>query len=394
MMRSVHYMAPEVAEGKPATPASDIYSLGIILFELLTGKLPFDGDTPIAIAMKHGRDPVPPLRGINPGIPKALEAVIMKALQKAPEDRFRSAKAMLNELNSVNDGLHFAKPIAWSQPSGKSAAPTEALESGKLAEAEPVILSVLRRTLLAVVGIFAALAAVMAWMVLVRPADVTLPNLVGKTIQQAEQMAAADGVQLTIRAEHYNEEYEAGAIYLMNPSAGRVIKKGKTVDVWVSKGSKFAKVPNVVKLPLEDAKQRIANVGLNIGEISQEYDGEIPAGDVIEQTPPAGTEQERDVPVNLVYSLGPEPSESSLSTENYNTSTETRSFDVKFTVPSGPEDQRAQIVVIDEYGETTAYSDTVHPGDRIEQTVAGVGDKITIRIYLDDKLVREERKWR
>lgn len=389
MMRSVHYMAPEVAEGNPATPAADIYSLGIILFELLTGNLPFDGDTPIAIALKHGREPVPSLRVINPSIPKALEALIMKALQKSPESRFRSTKAMLAELKSVNDALHLSKPLTWPQPSDKAAASTEGDE-----EAEPRFLSALRKTLLAVVVLFAVLAVVAVVLVVRAPSDVRVPSLIGKPLEEAEQMVADKDIEIFIRSEQFNEQYPVGTVYYTNPAPGRTIKSGKSIDVWVSKGSKFGTVPDVMKLPIEEAKQLITDAGLSAGEVSQEYSKDIPAGSVMGQTPAPGTRQERTQPVNLVYSLGTEPDESTLTTEDYNKTSETRSFDVKFTVPSGKENQDVRIVVVDDYGESIAYSDIAHPGDLIERTVEGAGNKITIRIYIDDKLVREERKWR
>jgi len=396
MMRSIHYMAPEVAEGKPATPAADVYSLGIMLFEILTGAIPFDGDTPIAIALKHAREPVPSLRALNPGIPKNLEACVVKALQKATQDRHRSAKAMLNELKSVRDALHLAKPIAWSQPEKKAAEPPPEPEE-EVAEpeyAEPVFLSALRTTLLVVVLIIVVGVAVMFGYIIRRPADVRIPDLIGKTFDQAQSIAADKKIQLAVRSEQPNEEYPAGTIYFTNPPPDRFIKVGKSVDVWISKGSKFAVAPNVVRATQDEAIERIRDAGLNPGEVSQEYNDTIPAGSIISQSLAPGTRVERDQLVGLVSSLGPKPEEIALDAENYGSSGETRSFDVKFTVPEGPEGQKLQIVVKDDYGENVAYSGSAHPGDRIEQTVQGTGDRVTIRIYIDDKLVSEEHKWR
>jgi serine/threonine-protein kinase len=398
MMRSIHYMAPEVAEGKPATPAADVYSLGIILFELMSGTLPFDGDTPIAIALKHARDPVPSLRALNPGVPKSLEAVLARALQKPPDNRFRSAKSMLNELKSVRDGLNLAKPLVWSQALEKTA--TEPLpEPVEVAyepdEEEPPILSAMRRALLGIVVVIFVLAAVMAAYLWTNPQEVRVPNLIGKTLDQAERIVADERIKLAVRSEQFNEDFAAGTIYYMNPSPGGTVKSGKSVDIWISKGSKFATTPALVKLTLEDAKREIIESGLNVGEISQEYSEDVPAGSVISQFPTPSTRQERSQPVNLVFSLGSEPKEPPLTSEGSASATgETRSFDVKFTVPEGEKDQTVQIVVQDDYGENIVFSEIAQPGARIEQTVDGVGNKIIIRIYINDKLVREERKWR
>ena len=431
LMRSIHYMAPEVAEGKPVTPGGDIYSLGIVLFELLTGGVPFDGDTPIAIALKHAREPVPSLRALNPGIPRSLESLVAKALQKTPQDRFRSARAMVNDLKAVREGLNLAKPITWSAPAPaektvevrkpvpkpepvpveKPSRPLAIPEPSpadrppqpvdEIEEAQPALLSALKKTMLVVVSLIALMViAVMIWD-MTAPSEVKVPALVGKSVGQAEAIAADKGIEITIRSEQFNEDYPDGAIYYMNPAPGRSIKEGKSVDVWVSKGSRYAIAPNILKLSNEVAKDKISDAGLNVGEVSQEYSDSIPAGNVISQTPAPGTRQDRGQPVNVVFSLGTKPSDvvngeqPQQNTENVqDTTSETRSFDVKFTVPKGPENQRVQIGVVDDYGENIAYSDILHPGDKVEQTVQGVGNKVTLRIYIDGKLVREEQKWR
>ena len=399
MMRSVHYMSPELAEGRPAVPASDVYSLGIILFELLTGAVPFDGDTPIAIALKHAREPLPSLRALNPSIPKALEAAAAKALEKTPQERFRSAKAMLNALKSVRDALQLSKPITWPQPAEKSAPETEpegaeaAEVRDEIEEAEPVLLSALRKTLLTIVGLITVLVVVMVVWAMTSPGEVTVPNLVGKSLEEAQAAVADKDIRLAIKSEQFNEEQPARTIYYTNPAAGRTIRARKSVLVWVSKGSKFATTPDVVKLTLEEAKNRVFDAGLNVGEVSQEYSDTIPAGNVMQQSPSSGTRLERGDPVKLVFSLGTKPREMPLGEQERGTELGTRSFDVKITVPKGPEDQKVEIVVLDDYGESAAYSDIAQPGDRIEQTVRGVGDKITVRIYINNKLVKEDRKW-
>ena len=402
MMRSVHYMSPEVAEGIAPTPVSDVYSLGVILFELLSGQLPFDGDTPIAIALRHARDPVPSLRAQNPGVPKTLEAAIVKSMQKAPEDRFRSAKAMLNELKSQREALNLNKPLVWSQVTEKKAPdplPEPDEEPDEVEEARPVVLSALRTTLLIIViTIVAAMMAIIGF-IMVKPANVTVPNMVGKSFDQAQILANDKKFQLVIRSEQFNEKFPAGTVYFMHPDPGFMIKSGKTVEVWVSKGSQFATVPNVANIPEDEARNRLTDAGVNVGEITESYSATVPAGNVISQMPRPGTKLERNVAsVNIVYSLGPKPSEEPLISPDDSTS-ETpqapRSFDIKVTVPQGgPETQNVKIVVIDDNGENTAYSDTASPGDHVEQTIEGVGNRVTIRIYIDDKLVREERKWR
>lgn len=408
MMRSVHYMAPEIAEGKPATPASDVYSVGIILFELLTATVPFDGDTPIAIALKHAREPIPSPRALNPGTPKSLEAAIAKALQKAPQDRFRSAKAMHNELKSVREALHFEKPITWTAPEEPTVATTPRPPAPAVTvpdepdfdpnDGVPSFWLAARKTLMVVIALIVLAIIVMLGWAMTTPSDVRVPDLIGNPLDKAESTATQKHITLSVRTEQFNEDYPAGTVYYMNPAPGRSIKSGKIVDVWVSKGSRFGVVPDVVKLPLEEAKTKITDAGLNVGEVTQDNSDTIPAGNIIKQTPTPGTKQERGQPVNLVFSLGSKVDETTINQDQpgtdgaNNANNQTRNFNIKFTVPKGPQDQKVEIIVQDDYGETTAYSDMMHPGDPVEQKVQGVGKKVTIRIYIDDKLVREEHK--
>lgn len=235
MMRSVHYMAPEVAEAKPATPASDVYSIGVVLYELLTATVPYDADTPIAIALKHAREPIPSPRAINPGTPKPLEALIMKALQKSPQDRFRSARAMQQELKSVRDALHFEKPLTWSaRPAEKQPAPAPAVTREPAPEERtqvmpttrsprtvrvtappptaddavyeddmPTFWVAVRKTLLAVIGLVGVLIIAMVIWAMTAPGDVRVPNLVGQPLDKAEGIADSKRIELVVRTEQF-----------------------------------------------------------------------------------------------------------------------------------------------------------------------------------------------
>ncbi len=399
MMRSVHYMAPEVAEGVPASPASDLYSLGVLLYELLTGNVPYDSDTPISIALKHARDPIPSVRAANPGVPKAFEAVIVKALQKEPENRFRSAKAMLNDLRAVREGLNLSKPVTWAPVTEKKAPEPIPDDLSELEESAPVWLSTLLKSLaitVAVIGIIAMSMIVYVWM---NPGEAQVPEIIGKDRATAEAMAKKAKIKLLVKAEEYNEKYDEGIIYFANPGPGRTIKVGKSVDIWVSKGSKYARVPRLSTLPEETARRRLTDAGLAVGQLTQEYSDEVEPGNIIKQSPGPGSRLMRGDPVDLVISLGPKPTEEDFETPPDTTTeqgTETyaqpRTFNVKFEVPAGRENQMIQITVVDDYGENVVYSDIGHPGDVIKQTVQGIGKKIAIRIYIDDKLVEEQKK--
>ncbi|MHB0913008.1 MAG: protein kinase domain-containing protein [Armatimonadota bacterium] len=385
LMRSVHYTAPENAEGKAPTPASDIYSLGTILFQMLTGCLPFDGDTPIAIAMKHARDPVPSIRAVNPGVPKTLEALVVRAMQKDPAERFRSAQALAGELKSAREALHLEKPLVWSNVVEKPEPLSDEPE-----EEEPVFLSSVRRVLIGLLILAAVGVAVIAYSVWSVPPEVSLPDLTGRTVSEAEEILSQNKIHLSVRSEQFNEDYEEGVVYYMSPGPGRTIRSGKTVDVWVSKGSKYAKVPHVVGLTLEEARQRILDADLAVGQVSQDYSEEIPAGSIMNQSPASGDRISRGQPVSIVFSLGPRSTDLPLPATSNTAQSEPRSFEVNFEVPSGRQDQAVEVRVEDANGESTVYSEIKHPGDTVEQTVTGTGDKIIIRVFIDGKLARED----
>lgn len=399
MMRSVHYMAPEVAEGVPASPASDLYSLGTILYELLTGSVPYDADTPISIALKHARDPIPSIRAANPGVPKAFESLVVKALQKDPESRFRSAKAMVNELRSVREGLNLSKPMTWAPVTDKKAPEPIPEDADEVEEAAPALLSALLKTLaitVAVIGIITLSMFAYVWM---NPGEAQVPEIVGKDLPTAQAMASKSKIKLFVKAEEFNEKHDEGIIYFANPGPGRTIKAGKTVDVWVSKGSKYARVPRLTTLPEETARKRLMDAGLSVGELTQEYSSDVEPGNVVRQSPGPGSNLMRGDPVELVISLGPKPTDedfSSVPDATTNQETETyaqpRSFSVRFEVPAGRDNQMIQITVVDDYGENVVYSAIGHPGEVIKQSVQGIGKKIAIRIYIDDKLVEELKK--
>jgi serine/threonine-protein kinase len=125
LARVVSYVAPDAAASSRPTASADLYGLGVILFEMLTGDLPFKGDNPLQIALKHAQDPVPSPRSINLGIPRALDGVVQKALGKRPEDRYLNAVDMLTDLREVRDSLRYGKSLAWS-PQDRAAVPVPA----------------------------------------------------------------------------------------------------------------------------------------------------------------------------------------------------------------------------------------------------------------------------
>lgn len=324
LLHSAHYLPPEVAQGKPPSAPSDVYSLGAILFEMLAGQPPFQADTPFAIAVKHLHDPPPVLRRFNPGVPRAVEGIVLKCLQKEPGARYQSMDALLADLRSVREALRYGRPLTWSPTpeSGSAArAPSAAPKAAAPApprraapppprEEEPSSGEPSTRLLILLPLMALVLAgAVFALFVFntQAPKDTIVPTIRGVTQAEAERRLAERGLTLRVVKEPYDDKVPAGTVIMANPLEGTQVKQGKAVDVWVSKGAEPAIVPSLVDLNEQDARSRVREARLTVGPVRQEYDEVVPQGTVISQEPSAGTEVKPKATVSFVVSRGPEP---------------------------------------------------------------------------------------
>lgn len=356
LLHSAHYLPPEVAQGKLPSPPSDVYSLGAILFEMLAGQPPFQADTPFAIAVKHLHEAPPLLRRLNPGVPKAVEGIALKCLQKDPAARYPSPAALLNDLRRVREALRYGKPLTWSPapeegapplgrgagspsragaPTAGSAAATnvpraaaEAARPGPTptpaaVSPEPRSTAALSRSaaepvpgepslrlllLLPLMALFLA-GAVFALMVLGTraPKDTVVPNVRGMTQDEAQRALLERGLKLRVVRERYDDKIPAGTVLFSDPPADSQAKQEKTVEVWLSRGPEPATVPGLVDSDEKDARFRIREARLTVGPVQQQYDETVPKGTVISQDPAAGTQVARRAAVSLVVSKGPEP---------------------------------------------------------------------------------------
>ncbi|MCB8813991.1 Stk1 family PASTA domain-containing Ser/Thr kinase [Desulfosporosinus shakirovi] len=311
---SVHYLSPEQAKGIQSNEQSDIYSLGIVLYELLTGKVPYDGETPIAIALKHlQQDPVPPSK-LNPRIAKELEGVIMRAIAKSPEQRYVSAKELLEDLNHIQAG----EPIAWfglSQASDPEATQThkgmvKTLNPIEVIDAVPIKSVNKRRWILIIGGLVLLLALLVGgiWNYM-SVGSTKVPDLTGKTVPVAEGFLMAAELSLDPEVtQEFNDEVDKELIIRQDPKADNSVKVGRTVKVVVSKGIELVEFPNVIigQMSKENAINLIKNAGF-IGEITLVPMPDDAAKDaVIGQDPMPKSPWPKDGNITLTVSTGPQ----------------------------------------------------------------------------------------
>ena len=334
VLGTAHYISPEQAQGKELTAASDIYSLGIVLYEAATGKLPFDGPDAVSVAMKQVNDLPAPPREINPDIDPALEAIIMRAMAKNPAERFATAQDMRYALNDylagrpVNVGGGFTSaetavmggvvpPMGMADgtavmPAGMGAGGTKSAGTPggtKNYRSDDGKKKNNKKTIGIVVGVIAALAivglAAFALMGGFASGD-PVPNVTGKTVEEATAILKEAGFELGTTDQKYDDKVPAGQIVGQDPKAGDKREKGSKVNVTVSQGVAQITVPDVKGLDAEKAKQAIKDKGLVPSAGTPAYSDTVEKGLVISTNPESGTKVEKNSTVEYIVSLGSE----------------------------------------------------------------------------------------
>ena len=307
---TVQYMAPEQVRGGPVDARSDVYATGCLLYELLTGRVPFTGGTALQIAEQHLREtPVPPSR-LNPGLPAQTDAIVSRALAKDPGERYQSAAEMRAD---VRRAMTQPQPPA-AAPHSPGPAPTMILErpyddedGGPSTATAPRRRSgrgriALLMTLFALV-LAGAAAGVTYLLVAPEHRTVEVPNVVGLAQASAERTLTDAGLRPDTRQE-FSAEQAAGFVTRSEPEAGRTLTEGDRVVIWVSKGPEQITVPEVAGATEAEARQRLQDLGLLV-VTRQEPSDTVERGGVVRSEPAAGSTVERGATVILYLSSGP-----------------------------------------------------------------------------------------
>lgn len=343
---TVDYIAPEQAQGRPATPQSDIYALGVVLYEMLTGRLPFTGDTPVAVAMKHISEPPPPPRRYNPQIPAALEAIILRALAKDPALRQRSALELAEELRSYEQLVTQAtvitpgveppaqvRPAAPPRPAQVTASRPAAIPSPRPTTAraprqEGLGCGVFLVGMLTLAGVLAVVFVVSSGMlnnlfgnpsrppttqlpngqsteVVPSPtvvATVTVPELVGLSDGEARSLLQQNKL-IPIPSSEHNRTVPQGIVITQAIPPGTIVEENSPVSYTVSLGPLLVEVPNVTGTRQDIARNQLAAAGLVVNVV-EEPSQQVDEGFVIRQSPSATLRIPQGDPVTIYVSLG------------------------------------------------------------------------------------------
>ena len=296
---TAHYLAPEQVEGKGSDHRADLYALGVVLYEMLTGKTPFEGDTPLVVAYQHVRDKVPRPSAQIAGVPPALDDIVVRATAREPGRRYASAAEM-------GDALRSAMPRTDTGEVGTLVHPTVAIPIGGQ---ETINLGrrrgrrITRRGVIVIVAILALLASSIP-ILMNRFARVEVPSLAGQTKAVAQAALAKAGFTVTTEAENSAVVAE-GMIIRTEPAGGTSIRKGSSVKMIVSSGPVLVTVPDVVNTKFEDAEAKLVGLGLKVAR-KDAFSSKIKKGYVISQDKDADVLVRAGTPVTLTVSKGVE----------------------------------------------------------------------------------------
>lgn len=314
VLGTVHYISPEQAKGKFIDEKSDIYSLGVVLYQMATGEVPFDAPNAVGIALKHIQDPLVPPINLRHDLPQGLNDIIVKAMAKDPNDRFKSAtelKEMLKNYQSYSSDLYektTKNPIIKEndeQPEVKEAVYKTPKQSStkdnknKSKKFMWILLPVLLAALVFVAVIFGK-----KYINKNKQDLVLVPALTGLTENEALNKAKANNLIAVVSEYKTESTVEPGKVLEQDPESSTEVKKGTIIKLVVSKGEEQVSVPNLSNMTIENAKIQLNKLGLEIGEITKENSDNFEAGKIMQQHPDAGTSINKDSKVDVVISLG------------------------------------------------------------------------------------------
>ncbi|HAT4271374.1 TPA: Stk1 family PASTA domain-containing Ser/Thr kinase [Clostridium perfringens] len=345
VMGSAHYFSPEQAKGTYTDYRTDLYSLGIVLYEMVTGVVPFNGDSPVTVAVKHIQEKAIPPKNINQNIPNSLNDLIMKAMEKDPVNRYQTAKEIIGDLEkikkdpnvtisskSAEDEDQFTRvmsPVVVPKTETNNSEPDEDDEDddeyyeddeddedddeenniqakpqksiNKKKKKSPILI-IIATILVVALGITLGFLGMKKFME--GGKDVKIPNVVGEKVEDAK--SKLEGLGLKVVEVTEESDQEKGIVLKVDPNVDSTVKTGSEVKLTVSGGEGQIKVPNFAEMNLDSVKRTLKSLGLELGSVDEEYSDSVPRGEVISQSPNANESVDKGSKVNVTISKGKE----------------------------------------------------------------------------------------
>ncbi len=327
ILGSVSYLSPEQVQRGVADSRSDIYSLGIVLFELLTGTKPYQGEDPVQIAIRHVNDRVPAPSSINPAIPKEIDELVLSATDVNPDKRPKDGAEFFDQLRALSEKIDPRKrqlsleldlppmpikqPIRERESRKKSKSYKPESESSMKRESttktsKKKVSARVRRNRRVALGVL-LIGLLGAWYTFLGPGSkIVVPSLAGLTVNEAKKDLSELGLTLRIGSEEFSEDIPEGRIIKSEPAGGGRVSENGEVVVFTSKGKERILVPSLLGLNSEDAQKLIEKNNLFVGEISEEFSSDFAKGLIVRTIPASGDRVKRDTQVSIVISKGVE----------------------------------------------------------------------------------------
>lgn len=347
VMGSVHYISPEQAVGGKITASSDVYSLGVVLFEMLTGQVPFTGNTAVSVAMMHAEKPVPSLSDFMDEVPEGLQQIIDKALAKKAEDRYQNADELRRDLLDLKMKLYpfssdeykkdmqavvtessysaaketanddygatmIMKPVRSVSNEFEAEVQEETRQELPEQEADDMPLSRAKKTkkkwnftkILVYMTVAVVALSVIAHFIFNRNREVLpVPDVVNMTVVEAQAALEEKGFEVELE-ERYGNAVKPGTVMEQSPKAGEKRKQGSTIYLTISKGAELKTVPEIIGMSLSKAENLLKDEGYAIGKITKKFDSSKTVGIVLEQFPKAMDKAPKGSKINLVVNEG------------------------------------------------------------------------------------------
>jgi serine/threonine-protein kinase len=346
---SVHYFSPEQARGETVTPSSDLYSLGLVLFEMLTGQRAWRGESPAAVAMARLAGEAPAPSSLQPGVPRGLDLIVRRALASDPDDRYPSASAFSQALQRFVEAPNApVRAAAPAMPLAAASTPTVVTPAAPRAAARPAMAPAAASAAIPTrgtytrrdyreadeqrdgVGAWGWAAAILALLLLVAgavliflflnrpggvaipsssptPVPVAVPDLVGLQFQQAEAVARAAGFRISQEGTEFTDQYPENTVTAQRPERGTLLAPGSDIFVTIATSKQTVTVPNLTNMSEAQALAELQRAQLQAGTKTQAYDAQIARGAVVSTNPRAGAEVAKGTAVDYVVSRGPRP---------------------------------------------------------------------------------------
>ncbi len=395
---SVHYFSPEQAKGHTISTKSDIYSLGVVMYEMLTGQVPFNGETAVSVAIKHLQDaPIPP-HELRSDIPPLVEAIVLKAMDKDPNNRFTSTE-LIKEITLAqrkpftpvniptedpfatriltNDEvaqLQNIEPVSTVPASNERKLPEEKNSENNYVNNQPKSSGFFSKkfvfTLAIILVLGFCIGAFLSYGDFWSNKTVTVPNVVGMSQAQAEETLKAENLRVEI-AETYDETVPQGSVVSQTPEAGKNVKENRLVTIYISKGGEEINMPNLVGMNQTDAENQLSKLKIKIGQVRTEYSNEE-KGTIIQQSVVPNSKINKGGSVDIVVSKGKEvkkvtvPDVRGMSVESAKSALLAQGLKVSASASSGQVTEQS-----------IPSGSQVDSGSSIELTVSDRANKVT-----------------